>query len=93
MRATSTSSFSELPLEPLEVFRALLPVFELLLEGLAFELLHYSFGSLAFHANAIEGLSVHARSPCALIDSDVVDVHVSQAGVAGQIHWPAAAGG
>lgn len=53
----------ELLLESLEVFGALLPVFELLLEGLAFELVHDSFGSLPLHANAIKGLRLHARSP------------------------------
>jgi hypothetical protein len=53
----------ESPLKLSEVLRTLLPVFELLLEGLAFQLLHHPLRSLAFHANVIKGLWLHAGPP------------------------------
>jgi len=58
----TATGFLELLLESLEIFGALLPVFELLMEDLAFQLLHDSFGSPPFHANAIRGFPLHALS-------------------------------
>jgi hypothetical protein len=49
-------------LESPEIFGALLPVFELLLEGLAFQLLQRSFRPLPFfHAVAFRSLPEHPR--------------------------------
>jgi len=57
------TSFSEFLLEFLEVFGTFLPVFELLLERFALQLLHNLFSPLPLHANAIKGLRLHVRSP------------------------------
>lgn len=53
---------SQLLLESFQVLGAFLPVFELLLERFAFQLLHDPFGPLSLHANAIKRLRLHAQS-------------------------------
>ena len=52
----TATGFSEFLPEFFEVFGALLPVFELLQEGFALQLLPHSFGALALHANTVKGL-------------------------------------